>query len=57
MFLVFSYFEYEDAGPSLYFYSLEQQVEVSKVAGGEFFIDFVTDQDNKAKGKLYFLID
>ena len=57
MFLVFSYFEYEDFGPSLYFYSLEQQVEVSKVVGGEFFIDFVTDQDNKAKGKLYFLID
>ena len=57
MFLVFSYFEYGDAGPSLYFYSLEQQVVVSKVAGGEFFIDFVTDQDNKAKGKLYFLID
>ena len=57
MFLVFSYFEYEDFGPSLYFYSLEQQVVVSKVAGGEFFIDFVIDQDNKAKGKLYFLID
>ena len=48
MFIVFSKFSYGELGPSIYFYSLKQQRVVSTVAGGEFFIDFVTDGVNKA---------
>ena len=57
MHLVFSFFQKGEQGPSLYFHSLNTNSEICNVKGGEAFIDFITSEDNKASGTLYYLTD
>ena len=56
-FLVFSHFRLGECGPTLYFHSLKTNTCVTKVNGGEIFIDFITKSNTKDVGTLYFLTD
>ena len=56
-YLVFSLFEKDLYGPTLYFHSLKTNTSVFSIKGGEVFIDFVTSENNKATGTLYYLTD
>ena len=41
----------------MYFHSLNENRVVSKIKGGEVFIDFVTNDQEKSKGTLFYLSD